>query len=327
MNNRVNQLLNHLNDGRFHSGEALGRECGISRAAVNQYINKLQDLGVDIYSVHGKGYKLARPLELLDHQSICIAAETIKDLILVESVVTSSNDILRDLLAGSKLPPGYTVIAEAQTEGRGRRGKQWFSPFGCNLYMSFYWPISDGINGAMGLSLVVGIAVVKALQKMGVSTVGVKWPNDIYIDGQKVAGILVDLESQADGSANSIIGLGLNLSMPASSSQKIDQRWTELKSHLKQPISRNVISGMIHREVIAALQEFDREGLKPTRDVWPRYDVFIEQSVTLTMGQRAVTGICRGIDENGAVLLETEGSTVRYFGGEISLRAADVTYR
>lgn len=326
MNSRVNQILNCLNDGEFHSGEALGKELGVSRAAVNQNINKLLELGVDIYSVHGRGYKLARPLELLDVEAICKAAGTSQDHIMVESVVTSSNDILRNLLTRAALPPGYAVIAEAQTEGRGRRGKRWFSPFGCNLYMSFYWPVAEGINGAMGLSLVIGIALVKALEKLGISQAAVKWPNDVYIDYQKVAGILVELESQADGSANSIIGIGLNLSMPESTHSQIDQRWTDLQTHLNQPISRNVISGSIYHEVLDALADFDRHGLEPTRKVWENYDVFINQTVTLTMGQRKVTGICRGIDENGAVLLEADGSTVRYFGGEISLRAADVTY-
>lgn len=326
MNSRVNQLLNCLNDGEFHSGEALGSTLGVSRAAINQHINKLLELGVDIYSVHGKGYKLATPLELLDQQAICKAAQVNDQNILVESVVTSSNDSLRDLLTQGSLPAGYAVIAEAQTQGRGRRGKRWFSPFGCNLYISFYWPIAEGINGAMGLSLVAGLSLVKALEQLGVSNAGVKWPNDVYIDNQKVAGILVELESNTDGSANSIIGIGLNLAMPESTGSQIDQRWTDLRSQLSKPVSRNVISGCIYREVVAGLNEFDNNGLQWTRQQWPPYDVYFNKAVTLTMGQRSVIGICRGIDENGAVLLETNGNTVRYFGGEISLRATDVTY-
>ena len=324
MANKINELLLLLADSQFHSGHILGETLGVSRAAVNQYVTKLNDLGVDIFSVHGKGYKLAQAIELLDIVAITAVAGTTTEQLDVLSVVESSNDELRQRLTHANLPAGYAVIAEAQTAGRGRRGKKWFSPFGSNLYISIYWPLPDGVNSSMGLSLVVGVALADALKANGIQNVGVKWPNDVYIDDKKIAGILVELASCTDGSANSIIGVGVNLRMPETSNDSIDQQWTDISQHLHTDWSRNQLAGQIYRKVIDALTQISQHGLAPTKAKWSDYDIYLNRSVRLIMGERNVTGVCKGIDENGAIVLEQNGSFVRYFGGEISLRATDV---
>ncbi|MGM0525650.1 MAG: bifunctional biotin--[acetyl-CoA-carboxylase] ligase/biotin operon repressor BirA [Pseudomonadota bacterium] len=321
-NFRINDVLELLADGSFHSGQKLGEALGISRAAVNQHVHKLTELGVDIYSVQGKGYRLAKPIELLQLQKIALAANVDSHRIAVKPVVGSTNDDIKNDLQSMSLQPGYGLVSEAQTAGRGRRGKSWHSPFGSNLYISIYWPLNEGINRAMGLSLAVGIAVAEGLIELGMQQVGLKWPNDVYVAGHKIAGILVDIESCYDGSASCIVGIGLNVNMPESVGEKIDQRWTDVSQQLKGQWSRNEIAGVIYRHVIKQLTLFSAEGLETLRKRWVELDIFINKSVKLLMGERVVKGTCRGIDENGAILIESDNNVVRYFGGEISLRAA-----
>jgi len=321
-NFRINDVLELLADGGFHSGQKLGEALGVSRAAVNQHVHKLIELGVDIYSVQGKGYRLAKPIELLQLHKIASAAKVDPQRIAVKPVVGSTNDEIKNDLLSVTLNPGYGLFSEAQTAGRGRRGKSWHSPFGSNLYISIYWPLNEGINRAMGLSLAVGIAVAEGLIELGMEDVGLKWPNDVYVAGHKIAGILVDIESCYDGSASCVIGIGVNVNMPDSVGQKIDQLWTDVAKQLTGQWSRNEIAGVIYRHVIEQLTLFSAEGLETLRKRWAELDVFINRSVKLLMGERIVQGICRGIDENGAILIESDNNIVRYFGGEISLRAA-----
>lgn len=323
---RLDQLIMLLANGEFHSGQAIGQSLSISRAAVNQHIHKLEALGLELFSVTGRGYKLARPIELL--QSAVIEKETPIQWrkappFEVRSVVDSSNDQVKQLASEGGLEAGFSLFAEAQTEGRGRRGKQWFSPFGSNLYFSVYWPLDDGIHGAMGLSLAVGVALAECFTDLGIEGVSVKWPNDVYIRGKKVAGILVDLETLPEGPAHSIIGIGINLRVPEHVGAKIDQAWTDLSSELLQPVSRNHIAAQVRSFVLSALQRYAQNGLSAFEQSWRRYDCFLDKPVKLIMGQRVCLGTCRGIDENGALLVEDEQGVRRYFGGEVSLRAQD----
>ncbi|HAS13695.1 MAG TPA: bifunctional biotin--[acetyl-CoA-carboxylase] synthetase/biotin operon repressor [Idiomarina abyssalis] len=323
---RLDQLITLLANGEFHSGQAIGESLGISRAAVNQHIHKLEELGLELFSVTGRGYKLARPIELLRSQAIekeTPAQWKNKPEFEVRSVVDSSNDQVKELAKSGTLDAGFSLFAEAQTAGRGRRGKQWYSPFGSNLYLSIYWPLDDGIHGAMGLSLAVGVALAECFTNLGIDEVSVKWPNDVYIAGKKVTGILVDLETSPEGAAHSIIGIGINLRMPDHVGEKIDQAWTDLNSELPQPVSRNKVAAEVRASVLSALQQYGQSGLSAFQQRWQQYDRFIDKPVKLIMGQRVCLGTCRGIDENGALLVEDEQGVRRYFGGEVSLRAQD----
>lgn len=320
---RINEVLLLLADSQFHSGEALGQQLGISRSAVNQHVQKLSELGVDIYSVHGKGYRLAQPIELLDRALIASHSQLTADKLQVHSVVSSTNDELKTYSQQHALHNGYAVFAEAQTAGRGRRGKAWLSPFGSNLYMSLYWKLDQGVSAAMGLSVAIGIAIAEALSELGVKDVGVKWPNDVYVQGKKIAGILVDIESCDDGSADCIVGIGLNIDMPANIAAKIDQQWTDIAGQLDRPWSRNEVAATLYRSTRIYLQQFSEQGLLLLRERWQHLDVYFNQSIKLIMGAREVKGICRGIDEFGAILVDNGDQVVRYFGGELSLRSAD----
>ncbi|RTE87755.1 MULTISPECIES: bifunctional biotin--[acetyl-CoA-carboxylase] ligase/biotin operon repressor BirA [Gammaproteobacteria] len=314
------QLIELLADGHFHSGEQLGEALGVSRMAVNKRIDKLTALGLDVFRVSGKGYRLAHQLDLLDHQLIEQELEDPNVPIFAKHITGSTNDDLRGLMETQELAPGTAVIAEMQTAGRGRRGKTWVSPFGSNLYVSIYWPLRHGLNAAVGMSVVVGHAIAKALSPFIEGKVAVKWPNDIYIDNQKVIGILVELEGQVSGEGSAIVGVGANLKMD-SNFQGIDQPFTSLNQHAIKPLSRNEWSVLIIQAIRAGLEAHDNVGLSEALEDWPRYDLYYDKPVKILLGQHQYLGVGKGIDETGAFLVQQEDGLKRYFGGEISVRA------
>lgn len=319
------RLIEILADGQFHSGQALADKLGVSRTAINKRINALEELHLDIFRVHGKGYKLSTSLQLLNHHLLKDYLQHPQTPLYVKRVTSSTHDDLKQLLEqapGNSLFAGTAIVAEMQTAGKGRRGKQWLSPFGTNLYSSFYWPLEDGLNSALGLSVAVGICLAELLEKQGIQGVSVKWPNDVYIGGKKVAGILVELEGQSTGDVHALIGIGLNLSMPERFGTAINQPFTDIQRHLDEPLDRHYWAGLLVNQVRNALSEFSRTGLAPSVVKWRRLDHFYGRPVCVLLGQHAQHGIAQGIDDHGALLVRQENGLKRYFGGEISIRSA-----
>ncbi|MDX1705942.1 bifunctional biotin--[acetyl-CoA-carboxylase] ligase/biotin operon repressor BirA [Pseudidiomarina sp.] len=321
----INRIIELLADGQFHSGSDVGELLGVSRTSIGQYIDAIEKLGIDVFRVSGKGYRLAEPLQLLKEDLVVAALAQVADSdgkaadVVLERVVGSSNDHLRQLRDRST-PAGFAVLAEAQTHGRGRRGKVWHSPFGSNLYMSMHWPLTQGMAGAMGLSIAVGTVIAEMLHNLGVFGVELKWPNDVLIDGRKIAGILVELEGQASGAANAVIGVGINLAMPLSVEQSIDQPWTDLRQVLQAGFDRNLLAADLIHRCRKGLHTFEQEGLKPFIKSWLHYDRLAMQPVKIMMGDQVIHGIAEGIDEQGALLLSRNGKIERYHAGEVSLR-------
>ncbi|WP_107852047.1 bifunctional biotin--[acetyl-CoA-carboxylase] ligase/biotin operon repressor BirA [Oceanimonas marisflavi] len=310
------QLLRCLADGQFHSGEQLGDALSVSRAAVSKHVQALKSLGLDIYSVSGKGYRLAVPLQLLDPERLARALAPVR--VEVVPVIGSTNQHWLERV--EQLNKGDLCLAECQTAGRGRRGRSWISPFGGQLVMSLYWRLEQGMAAAMGLSLVVGIAVVEALESAGFAGVALKWPNDLYLNGRKLAGILVEMSGTAGGPCHLVIGMGLNLVLPATEQDRITQPWAEL-AELGEISDRNGLVIALAQGLQQALARFEQEGIAGFRERWNRLDYFNGKPVRVLMGEQVVHGTARGIDEQGALLLELEnGELKRYLGGEISLR-------
>ncbi|WP_061036395.1 MULTISPECIES: bifunctional biotin--[acetyl-CoA-carboxylase] ligase/biotin operon repressor BirA [Vibrio] len=311
-------ILKALSDSDFHSGEALGESLGISRAAIAKHIKGLNEWGVDIYRIQGRGYQLAHPLQLLDGDTLKAKLDSQIELI---SVIDSTNQYLLERVNESD--KGRVCLAEYQAKGRGRRGRQWISPFGTNLYLSMYWRLDAGMAAAMGLSLVVGIAAVEALESMGVQGVKLKWPNDLYFQDKKLAGILVEMSGQAGGAAHLVIGMGLNIGMP-DIQPEIDQPWTTLNQVSDGlTIDRTVLALNLIEHWKTALEEYEMTGLAGFVDRWNRLDNFIDRPVKLLMGPREIHGVVKGIDQQGGVVLETNNGLETYIGGEISLRKTD----
>lgn len=309
-------LITLLSDGQFHSGEQLGERLGISRAAVSKHMAALKDLGLDLFSLTGKGYRLAVPMALYDEGRL--QAEAPMAPVHCFPVIDSTNQYLLERV--NTLSSGESCLAECQTAGRGRRGKPWVSPFGCQLILSMYWRLEQGMAAAMGLSLAVGVAVVEALESLGYPGVALKWPNDLYYQGRKLAGILVEMSGSAGASCHLVIGVGLNLAMPSREGEKIDQAWSELRHIQPELVDRNELAACVLLHLQQAMQTFEQSGLVSFVESWNRLDHFAGQPVKLLMGEQVIRGIARGIDERGALRLETEEGLKLYLGGELSLR-------
>ncbi|MEH8224872.1 MULTISPECIES: bifunctional biotin--[acetyl-CoA-carboxylase] ligase/biotin operon repressor BirA [Aeromonas] len=312
-------LISLLSDGQFHSGEQLGEQLGISRAAVSKHMAALKGLGLDLFSLTGKGYRLAVPLALYDQAQLQALAPMAP--IHCFPVIDSTNQFLLERVNQARA--GECCLAECQTAGRGRRGKPWISPFGCQLILSMYWRLEQGMAAAMGLSLAVGVAVVEALESLGYQGVELKWPNDLYYQGRKLAGILVEMSGSAGASCHLVIGVGLNLAMPAREGERIDQAWAELRHINPELVDRNQLAAQVIGRLQTAMQTFEQSGLGSFVDAWNRLDHFAGRPVRLLMGDQEVRGIARGIDDRGALRLETEEGIKFYLGGEISLRRGD----
>ncbi|ELY5940910.1 bifunctional biotin--[acetyl-CoA-carboxylase] ligase/biotin operon repressor BirA [Cronobacter malonaticus] len=311
-------LVSLLADGEFHSGEQLGEKLGMSRAAINKHIQTLRDWGIDVFTVPGKGYSLPGPIQLLNEAYI--HSHIKNGSVTVLPVIDSTNQYLLDRL--SELDSGDACIAEYQQAGRGRRGRKWFSPFGANLYLSMYWRLEQGPAAAIGLSLVIGIVMAEVLHELGADQVRVKWPNDLYLNDRKLAGILVELTGKTGDAAQIVIGAGINLAMRQVESDIVNQGWINLQeAGIK--VDRNELAVRLIEKLRASLREFEQEGLAPFLTRWEKLDNFIHRQVKLIIGEREIYGISRGIDNQGALLLEQNGVIKPWVGGEISLRSAE----
>ncbi|MGS2722082.1 bifunctional biotin--[acetyl-CoA-carboxylase] ligase/biotin operon repressor BirA [Paraglaciecola aestuariivivens] len=313
-------LLTILADNQFHSGEILGEKLGISRASISNHVKVLSALGLDIYSVTGKGYRLAQPLNLLKLELIEQGlSKPPAEHIEVLNVIGSTNQYLKDKLGD--LAQGHCCLAEAQTAGRGRHGRKWVSPYSASLYLSMYWSFAGGYAALGGLSLAVGVALVQALNQLGIQDVQLKWPNDIYAQGKKLAGVLIEVEGQMGSGCEAIIGVGLNVALPDKITE-IDQAWTDLTRICQNKVDRNQLAGAIIERLRASVSTFEEQGLEPFIQAWQALDVYAQQEIKLIMGKQTIYGINRGIDATGALLLETEQGIKAFHGGEISVRPA-----
>lgn len=313
------QLIDILADAQIHSGEQLGEKLGMSRAAINKHIKTLRSWGLSIETVTSKGYKLPYQINLLNKDSI---KQHVKDVnIIVEPVIDSTNQYMLERIPS--LISGDTCLAEYQSAGRGRRGRQWISPFGCNLYLSMYWKLDQGPAAAVGLSLVVGIVIAETLNKISKEKVKVKWPNDLYMNDKKLAGILVELTGKTGDAAHIIIGIGINIGMSKTNIENtntITQEWASLRDEVED-IERNELSANIIQALKDSLVLFEKEGLKPFLDRWFKLDNFLDRNVKLLIGNDIISGVERGINDQGALLLQKDnGEIIPYIGGEISLR-------
>lgn len=229
--------------------------------------------------------------------------------------VNSTNQFLLDHLAD--LDKGTICTAEQQTAGRGRRGRQWRSPFGGQIILSLYWQF-DAKKSVEGLSSVIGLAIVDCLKRYGAKDIGLKWPNDILLKGRKLAGILVELGSHKNGQLNVVIGIGLNLDL--GSETKIDQPWAELKEILPH-FDRNQLIVELTRHTTDYLTAFEQQGMceKWIRQ-WLDWDLYFGEEVNIVGENAVISGIEQGIDERGYVRIFTAQGLQCFNAGEVSLR-------
>jgi BirA family biotin operon repressor/biotin-[acetyl-CoA-carboxylase] ligase len=317
-------LLLLLSDGQFHSGTALGNQLGISRAAVNKAVQGLIDRGLEIHSVSGKGYRWVTPAGLLNRELIeksmqALPASKVPEIIIVDEIESTSSYLLGRLAEGQATPE--VCLTEHQTGGRGRRGRQWLSSPFQNITMSISWRYETGPSLLSGLSIAAGIAIVRALQSVGIEGVELKWPNDVLFNDQKLAGILVDLRGEVDGPTHIVIGVGLNVRLHEDASAAIDQAWTDLSSISRRPVDRNEIAAHLILELHKMLADFNTEGLNPYLQEWKMFHAFENRIVRIIQNDNEILGKVCGLDESGALQLDTGEEVIKVHSGEVSLRA------
>jgi len=315
-------LLRYLCDGKFHSGETLAQQLGVSRTAIWKSVKVIQRrFNLRIDAVNGRGYRLAHPVELLDATIIRQALQPSSkacDIQILFSIDSTNRYLLE--LAAKKDSHEVIVFAEYQTAGKGRLGRTWVSPFGANIYFSLLWKFKIVPAALSGLGLAIGVAIARVLRHLAVPDVKLKWPNDILCQGRKLCGILIEMQGEMSASAMVVIGVGLNVKMTPEDAEAIDQPWIDLQRAGGIGISRNQLAAALINEIISVLILFEECGLQPFLAEWRDFDCYKDQSVILQVAEQKITGIARGIDDNGALLLEDQRLLRRFYSGDVRLR-------
>lgn len=324
---QLKTILRLLADGEYHSGESLGELLGVSRAAVWKQLQKLHSLGIFVESVKGRGYQIPGGLELLDRAQICAGVNQNVLPLLGQLEIFSQIGSTNSYLLASQIGSGGVCLAEQQTAGRGRRGRQWYSPFGKNIYLSITWTFDGGVAALEGLSLVVGLAIVRALEGLGLNGVQLKWPNDLLFAGRKLAGILIEMTGDPAGECRAVIGVGINYDMDAEavSEQQISQPWTDVKKlaqqNLGKPPGRNLLVAELLNQLLPLLDDYPEDRFSSYQQEWNSRCAFLGAPVLIHNGTSLQEGILLGVNEQGALRLMSDAGEKLIFGGEVSLRS------
>lgn len=315
------ELLGKLAAGPL-SGDALARELGHTRAAIWKRIQGLRAAGIAIEGRAGDGYTLCQPVDLLDPARIRAAlpgpiAEQIDDLQVVWSTASTNSDLLRCSAPerGSRI-----LLAERQTGGRGRRGREWASPLAAHVYLSVLRGFSGGLAQLGGLSLVAGVAAAEALHALGLRQVQLKWPNDLVVDGRKLGGLLVEGGGEFAGPARAVIGLGLNVHMPEAFASGIGQPWTDLDRVADRSMQRNAVVASVLAHLLPALEQFEAQGLAPFLPRYAALDSLAGREVRIEQNGSWHVGDALGLAEDGALRVRVDGREQQVHAGEVSVR-------
>lgn len=324
----VERLLHALADGRTHSGEELARAFGVTRAAIWKQVAKLADFGLVVEAVPGAGYRLAQRLDLLDEQTLRAALEPAVAAQLAKlEVFTELDSTNQRLLAAAPSVGSLDVcIAEFQTQGRGRRGRRWSAPLGSGICLSVGWQFAGMPAEPAALTLAVGVAVRRVLERVAGLTISLKWPNDLVFDDRKLGGILLELKAEAHGGAHVVVGVGLNVTLPAALLPTLSD-WPRGAVDLKvalgsEPPPRAVLAAAIVSELAALLADYPTRGFAAYRTEWRSADFLRGRAVRLDEPTGRLLGTAVGIDADGALLVETEGGLrQRVVAGDVSVRS------
>ena len=326
----MEKVLELLADGGFHSGEALGDAAGVSRAAIWKKLKMLEALGLQIDSVKGRGYRLHPGVELLDNARILDGLEPgVREAVVVHTCLktASTNDLAREIPVVSPLIKGV-CLAEYQTSGRGRRGRSWDNPFGSTISMSVRWFYTAGMASLEGLSLAVGLAVLKALERCGGHYLKLKWPNDVLWNSpqgfHKLSGILLEVHGDPTGDCEVIIGIGVNVALSQEQINRINQPAVDMQRVCGTKVSRNRIASELTNELCRTLDIFSQQGFGYFQEQWEHYDAFAGQDVALNVSGKTLSGVASGVNGHGGLLLKTPDGMMMFNGGEVSLKAATV---
>lgn len=316
---RTWKLLELLADGGFHSGEVLAQQLGVSRASVFNAMSEAEECGIELQRIRGRGYRLVRPWERLEREEIVrwLGADSVLFDIEAMSLATSSNALLLQR-AAANAASGSVLVVELQTAGRGRLGRTWHSGLGNALTFSLLWRFGCGLNALSGLSLAVGLAIVRALNGFGAQGVRLKWPNDVLTEQGKLAGVLIEAQGDMLGPSAVVIGIGLNCTLPSGIERRIDQPAGALEDACRDLPSRNRLLARLLLELAAALRQFEQGGFASMRGEWERYHAYQDRQVRLRLADgRTVEGIARGVSAGGELCVETAQGLCQFNSGEV----------
>ena len=320
------QLLRELSHERFTSGTKLAAQFGVSRTLVSEALREAADAGVGIFSLTRRGYRLAAPFELLDltHIRKTLGARAARvDIDIVESIASTNSELM--VRAGAGAPSGTCLAAEMQTAGRGRRGRAWQSSLGGALTFSLLWRFDKGAPQLGGLSLIVGLAVLRALRKLGAGRdrddVQLKWPNDIVSGGRKLGGILIETQGDMLGPTAAVIGIGLNVQLSETLKESIDQPACDVASLMVTPVSRNTLFATVLAELIAMLDQFQASGFTAFKAEWLTAHALQGKHVNVLAGDGKITHAeVIGVHDDGSLIVLQHGREMALSSGEVSLR-------
>ena len=318
-------LLSRLSADAPLSGSVLAGALGVTRAAVWKQVESLRALGAPIIAEAGLGYRLAWPIDWLDGERIAAELDPaqrarVGSIAVSWQIDSTSSELLRR--AADDSGDLLVCCAETQMAGRGRRGRDWQSPLGGNLYFSLLKRFDHGMGALTGLSLAAGTAVIAALDDCGVSGAGLKWPNDVLAGGRKLAGVLIELGGEFLGPCYAVIGIGINLRLPADVAATIDQPVTDIATLTgADPPSRNRLAGRLLARLIETLDRFAAQGFAATGADFARADLLRGKAVRVAAGDGARDGIAEGVDARGALRVRHGDTIATYDSAEVTVRA------
>jgi len=316
------EVLRLLQHGEFRSGEAIGKVLGITRGSVSNALADVDEFGLTVHKVHGRGYRLVTPVQWLSRVEILrqLGTQTRLDIEVVDKTGSTNTDLLARAAQGAA--SGTVLAAELQTGGRGRRGRDWHSGLGGALTFSVLWRFEQGAGFLSGLSLAVGIALARVLRRHGAEEVMLKWPNDVLWRHLKLAGILIELAGDVMGPTVVVTGVGLNLRLPETVKERIDQPVVDL-AKIGVEVDRNRLLAEILAGLDVVLRKFSVEGFAPFRQEWDRMHAYQDKMVRLRMPDGSeLEGRVEGVAEDGALMITIPSGTRKFYGGDLSLRPA-----
>jgi BirA family transcriptional regulator, biotin operon repressor / biotin---[acetyl-CoA-carboxylase] ligase len=314
-------LLRRLSDGEIHSGEALAAGIGMTRARVSQLLKQAEATGLALERLHGRGYRLIDATPFLERTAIVGALDAYAAKLAIEVVdsVDSTNSELLRRATGADIHR-QLLAAEWQTAGRGRRGRGWTAIAGGSLTFSLGWRFEQGAAHLAGLSLAVGVAIARALEASGYDAIELKWPNDLVHRQRKLGGILIELSGDALGPSLAVIGVGLNVRLPAPARHDIAPPVTDLAA-IGGVGDRNALLARILAQLVSMLERYAREGFAAFRAEWQRRHALQDQTVQVHLPDGGIArGRVAGVDADGALLLERNGRRLRFVTGDVSVR-------
>ncbi|MBY0483396.1 biotin--[acetyl-CoA-carboxylase] ligase [Nitrosomonas sp.] len=325
MNQSALSILRLLNDGQYWSGESLEKKLFCKRAKILNSLKDIDSYGIKIVNTRGLGFRWINPISylnknlILGYNSIDLRNFNITLFDTLDSTNTFLLDNLKNGVVDNRCIP--VVATEYQTNGRGRAGRLWYSGFGDSLTFSFGWRFDKGVSALSGISLIIGIAIIRVLRTFSITCASIKWPNDILVGNKKLAGILIELRGEICGPSYAVIGVGFNYKLSDNIKSIINQKTTDFLSISDVYFDRNQILSALLTEFQNILPVFVNHGFAYFKKEWISYHAFERHQVSLILpNDSVIVGTVDGVKEDGSICLMTSSGRKSYHVGDISIR-------